>query len=361
MNESPEPSLAPVPGMVALSGFRRPPPPAVELRLDGNEGIAPGEDLWRKIARRGPRLVSQYPTVRGLEEKLAARFGIGPERVGVFGGADEALDRLIRSILCAGRSVVCPTPTFEMLPRYFTLAGATEIAIPWMSGAFPRAEVIAAVRPNTALLVLVSPQNPTGAVATADDVRALAAAIPHGLLIVDLAYAEFADHDLTSVALSLPNTVTFRTFSKAWGLAGMRIGYAMGPEHVIDWMRAAGSPFTANAIGVAAADYLLDHGEAAMRDYVARIKSERRMLGDLLTELGARPLPSEGNFVLVGCRDATAIRTALFSRSIAVREWTNRPELAGFLRITCPGRPDDYSRLERALRAVAAESPKKVF
>jgi histidinol-phosphate aminotransferase len=361
VNEASEPSLDPVPGMAALTGLRRPPPPTVELRLDGNEGLAPNDDFLREIARRGPRLVSQYPTVRGLEEKIAARFGIGPERVGVFGGADEALDRLIRSTLCAGRSVVCPTPTFEMLPRYFTLAGAAEIAVPWMSGPYPRAEVIAAIRPDTALLVLVSPQNPTGAVATADDVRALSAAIKSGLLIVDLAYAEFADEDLSSVALSLPNTVIFRTFSKAWGLAGMRIGYAMGPERVIDWMRAAGSPFTANALGVATADFLLDHGEAAMRDYVERIKSERRMLFDLLTELGARPLPSQGNFLLVRCRDATAIRTALFSRGIAVKEWTNRPELAGFLRITCPGRHDDYARLEQALRAVAAESPVKAF
>ena len=330
-------------------GFRPPGAAAGILRLDGNEGALPDGDLALVLSEHPPTLLSEYPTVRSFEATIAERHAVDPQEVMVGAGADELLDRFVRAVLDPSRGVVLTLPTFEMLPRYIALAGAEAAVVPWMSGPFPIDRVLAAITPRTAVAAFVSPNNPTGAAAGADDLRRLSAALPNGLVLVDLAYAEYADEDLTQTALALPNTVVFRTFSKAWGLAGLRIGYAIGPLEAIDWMRMAGSPFTANAAGLALAAAWLERGAAIVRLGVERVKRERRELAGFLEARGAKPLPSQGNFVLARFDDAGAVRRALMARRIAVKEWTNRPELSGYLRITCPG---DDVRFERLLKAL---------
>ena len=168
-----------------------------------------------------------------------------------------AIDRLCRAYLAPGRRIVMPQPTFVMLPYYAALAGAEIDAVPWREGPYPLEAVLDAVTEQTAVIVVVSPNNPNGAVATAADLRALAEAAPHAVLLVDLAYAEYADEDLTAAALSHPSAVVVRTISKAWGLAGLRVGYAVGSPELIAILRVAGGPFSVSGLSLAVAERAL--------------------------------------------------------------------------------------------------------
>src|SRR5581483_5290507 len=127
---------------------------------------------------------------------------------------------------------------------------------------------------QTAAIVVCSPNNPTGAVATAQDLERLAEGAPGRLLMVDLAYTEFADEDLTQAALRLPSAVVFRTLSKAWGLAGLRVGYAAGHARLIGWMRSAGAPYAISSVSIALAEARLQHGEARMKKFVKTVRGE---------------------------------------------------------------------------------------
>jgi histidinol-phosphate aminotransferase len=250
-----------------------------------------------------------------------------------------------------GRKIVVPVPTFEMIERYATLAGAEVVRVPWPEGNYPIQAVLGAIDAGTAMIAVVSPNNPTGAVTPRGDLEALSAAAPAALVMVDLAYTEFADEDLTRAALSLPNAVVIRTFSKAFGLAGLRVGYAIGPERVIRAMRAMGSPFPVSSLSLAAASSALERASTLLPNVVARIREERAALRTLLMDLGARPSPSQGNFVLAEFDDASWVWNALASLGIAVRRFAPGNGLDRSLRITCPGSSLAFDRLSAGLRA----------
>lgn len=331
--------LEAAPGVAAITAYRVPSPPfPADLRLDGTEASA---EAW-----------GQYPDAGPLEETIAARLGIAARRVIVTAGADEALDRACRAVLCPGRSIVLPSPTFEMLDRYAALAGADVVRVPWPEGPYPVEAVLASVRAETAAVAAVSPNNPTGTVATGGDLRRLAEAAPRAALLVDLAYVEFADDDPTGLALSLPNAIVFRTFSKAWGLPGLRVGYAAGPEEWIGWMRTAGGPYPVASTSLALVAKRLETGESAMRAHVARVRTERDALESLLASLGARPSRSQGSFVFARFDDAAVARAGLARRGIAVRAFPGAAGLGDGLRITLPGDAARFARLAAAFEEV---------
>ena len=319
----------------------------IDLRLDGNQGRAPGAAF---LARLGldAELLRSYPLDRSLEAALAARHDVACERVFVGAGADDVLDRLCRAELEPGRMAIVPQPTFEMLPRYAELAGATLVAPQWHSGAWPREQVLAAIDATTALVAIVSPNNPTGLVATADDLRAVLAAAPQAVVLVDAAYAEFGGEDLTAIALQHPHAVVLRTFSKAFGLAGLRTGYALGSPEVVQWLGAVGSPFTAGTLARRAALLRLHDASGEVADYVRAVVQERAAFTTLAQQLGLDPLPSAGNFVWVRGLDPTWLRDALAGLGIAVRAFPDG------VRITMPGDADLFARLAAAVRAAVA-------
>ncbi|MCB9729807.1 MAG: TIGR01548 family HAD-type hydrolase [Deltaproteobacteria bacterium] len=353
--DSPTPGPAPSPAIAGLVPYRVPRHPApVDLVLDGNEGQRPSPSVWAPLASADPELARRYPKATALEKVLAEVYSLTPEEVLVTSGGDDALDRAARSLLAPGRELILPVPTFEMIGRYATLVGAEVREVPWPRGAFPTDAVIAEVTDATAAIAVVTPNNPTGAVASAEDLRRLSAAAPRAMLLVDLAYGEFADEELTSVALTLPNAIVFRTLSKAWGLAGLRIGYALGPARYVGWLRAAGNPYAVSAPSVLLGCRQVAEGHEAMRRFVDRIRTERAELFAQLTDLGVDALPSQGNFVFGRTPRAAWLRDGLAGLGIGVRVWPGHPELDGACRITCPGDPDDAARLSRALRATLA-------
>lgn len=322
------------------------------LRLDRNEGLLPSPDAFPEF---DAEVLRRYPDVSQLTGRLAARWGLSREHVIVTAGADEAIDRICRAYLGAGRTLLLPDPSFDMLDRYAALARGALVRVAWPSDAFPTEGFLERIDADTAVIAIVSPNNPTGGVATREDVRRIAAAAPDALVLLDHAYVEYADEDLTPGVLDLPNVVVTRTLSKAWGLAGCRIGYAIGRPDIIAILRAAGGPYPVAGPSMALAARQLDSGEAALAAHVAQVRTEREALTRQLASYGLAPRRSHANFVFVECGErAQFLAAGLESQGVLVREFRDRPNIARALRITLPGDTAAFARLSSALETVLA-------
>lgn len=325
------------------------------LRLDRNEGLLPSPAALAELAHVDPELLRRYPDDSALTARLAARWGVAPERVIVTAGADEAIDRICRAFLAPGRTLLLPDPSFEMLDRYAALAGGELTRVPWPGNAFPTDHFVQAIDARTAVIAIVSPNNPTGGVATLADVRRIAAAAPDALILLDHAYVEYADDDLTGAVLSIPNVVVARTLSKAWGLAGCRVGYAIGNPDIVAVLRAAGGPYPVAGLSMALAARQLERGATALETHVARVREERTALTHQLASRELSPRASQANFVFVDCgARARFLAAGLAALGVLVREFRSRPDIASSLRITLPGEPGAFDRLTRALDTVLA-------
>jgi histidinol-phosphate aminotransferase len=320
------------------------------LRLDANEGRSDPALVRRVLDSIDPAEINRYPSAGGLEATIAARWGIERERVVVTNGADDAIDRVCRTVLNPGSEVLIHDPTFVMIEHNAKLAGAAVRRVAWMNGAFPNERFIDSIDDSTRLVAIVSPNNPTGRVVRIDDIRAVAARAREVgcVVLVDLAYVEFADADPTEALLDLENIVIVRTFSKAYGLASARVGYAVAPDRICDWIRACGSPYPCSGISLSLAAAAFEQGPDAAG--IARVQTERTELENLLRGLGAGPIGSSANFVLARFDDAGSVYAGLIERGIRVRSFGS--DLASMLRISLPGDEEAFGMLTTTLRVV---------
>jgi len=349
--------LKPAPGLARITAYKVPRPVTpVDLHLDGNEGLAPPAAVFEALVSGDPEQLRRYPDAHGLERLIAEKVGVAPDHVLVTAGADDAIDRLCRAMLSPGRRMIVPEPTFSMIERFVVLAGGDFVSIPWRclgpEVAYPIDAVLAAVDERTAAIAVVSPNNPTGGVATAEDVRRLSAAAPQALVLVDHAYMEFGDDDLTPLAVSLPNVVVLRTLSKAWGLAGLRVGYAVARPEIIGWLQTAGHPFAVSGPSLVLARQWLEQGGDAVEAFVAEVRRERPLLEKLLDRLGAQVAVSQGNFAFARFDDPGWVRDGLAGLGMGVRAFPGDPLLADAVRITCPGDREEFERLTAGLETV---------
>lgn len=323
------------------------------LRLNSNEGPRASQALLAELAALDPELLRRYPDTTAVESALAARLDVSPNRVVVTAGADEALDRIYRAYAGPDRPVLLPEPTFDMLERFAAVAGAPLVRVPWITDAFPAEAILERLDTRPAIVVIVSPNNPTGGVASLDDVRRISAAAPECLVLIDQAYIEYADEDIGPAVLELPNVVVVRTMSKAWGLAGCRVGYAVGSSAVIALLRATGAPYPVAGPSLALTLSQLRRGDAAFRAHVTQVRAERAALRQLLCARGVDAPVSQANFVFANFGPRLAlVRDGLGARGILVRDFPGRPGLETSLRITLPGDPADFERLTGALETV---------
>ena len=337
------------------------PEPGV-LKLDGNEGNPPPRKLLEDLAVADLSRLRDYPDARPLESEIAERLGVDPARVIVTAGADDALDRVFRAYLRPGRRLILPVPAFEMMYRFAAVVGGEILPVPW-TNAFPTDEVITALDDSVSLVAMISPNNPTGRTATASDLERVAVAASKvdsgaafgAMVLLDHAYVEYSDQDLTSVAERLDNVVTVRTFSKAWGLAGCRVGYAIASPEVATVLRNVGNPFPVAGLSLAAVRAQTTTGEAALTEHVERIREGRAQLTERLARQGIEACPSQGNFVLAdfGARSDFVFR-GLAALGVRVRRFPHRPEIAEALRITVPDQAEDLNKLLEALKTCLA-------
>ncbi|MEE2962312.1 MAG: TIGR01548 family HAD-type hydrolase [Myxococcota bacterium] len=344
------------PAFVGKSGYKIPPMGGkIDLPL-GNTERATLSDAEKTLLRRGLAEIElsnvvRYPKAGELESALGEHFGIGADKVLVTAGADEGIERACRAVLWGGRKLVMPIPTFEMIPQYARMTGAELCSVLW-DGAFPWEELEKSLDDSVGLVTIVSPNNPTGQVVEPRKIITMAEKYPGILWLVDFAYVEFADNDPTKDFLGTPNIVVMRTFSKAWGLPGLRLGYALGGVEVIDWMRAASGPYSVSQVSLSLGKLWLREAKETTDAYIETIRNQRRQLQSCLREFNFKTPESQANFVLGYFENREFVQRGMEALGIGLRAFSNNERLDRALRISCPGRDDLMKRLDRSLRTV---------
>jgi histidinol-phosphate aminotransferase len=341
------------------------------VKLDANENpYGPPPSALRALASVE---ANRYPDPEGvaLKERLARYVGCGPDRLVLGNGSDELIDLICRAVLSPGESVIDCAPTFVMYAVGARACGATLVDVARKADfAIDMPALLASLRPEgvsseadrgagsvPTLVFLCSPNNPTGGSLSEGDLRAVLASGP--LVVLDEAYAEYAGRSLAHLAAEYDNLVVLRTFSKAFGLAGLRIGYGIFPPDLARVISLRKAPYNVNSAAQAAALAALEDIEWVER-HVALVRAERdRLAISIAAILGLEPLPSETNFLLVRVRamPASSLFAALLERGIMVRRF-QRPPLQDYLRITV-GTPEQNELLLAALRSELGEKKRE--
>lgn len=353
----PAPSL-PQPRRRVLAAPEYHPPLAARtaLRLDFNENtFAPSPRVLERLQQITAADLTIYPEREHAEIATAAHFGLSPDQVLLTNGVDEAIHLLCLAFLEEEDEALIATPTFFMY----------DVSVGMMTGnlrriqtdetfAFPQQRFLDAITPRTKLIMVASPNNPTGITVSRDYLLQLAAAAPYAVLFVDEAYFHFHGETTLPDVGRIPNLIVGRTFSKAFGLANLRLGMLAGNADLMHAVRKVASPYNVNGIA-------LDVLPAALADtaylnwYVDQVRVGRDRIQSALTDLNVRFWLSEANFVLfeIGPRHAELV-TRMRDKGVLLRDRSSDPGCSGLVRITV-GIEDHVTRGLTALRETLQE------
>ena len=325
----------------------------IDLHLDLNEntsGCSPR--VLARMRSLDAKTLALYPP-REPGEKLVADFlGIDPAEVMLTNGADEGIDLLCRAYLDGDDELIIVTPAFSMYEIFGGAAGARIVRVPaGPEFRFPVTELLRAITPRTRLIVVTNPNNPTGVLVPRQEILQVLEAAPQAAVLVDEAYFDFCGETVMDRIGRIPNLFIARTFSKAYGMAGVRLGVLAGAENQMAVVRRMASPFNVNVFALEClAEALADR--EFVQGYIAQVCSTREWLRAQMQELGFESWPSLGNFVLVnfgGARDT--VLAGMRARGISLRE---RGDCPGCIRITI-GTKAEMERVVSALKELLAE------
>jgi histidinol-phosphate aminotransferase len=353
--------LKPRASIAQMSPYQSPIVSRAGLSLDLNESMAGcSPRVLARLRSLSAAHVSLYPE-REVGERLVANFlGIAPEQVLLTNGMDEALSLLFTMYLSEGDELLLADPTFVMYPMLGHAVGAQVVRLrPGEDLALPVADFLARVSPRTRVIAIANPNNPTGLAAAHADLLKIAEAAPDAAVLIDEAYFDFYDEKFCGETLvpdleRHPNLFVARTFSKAYGLAGLRLGVLTGAAEQIGYLRRFCVPFNVNSAALACLEEALVDQEF-VRAHVAQVKRGREQLAQLFNELGLRFWPSQTNFVLVrvGAKAKTFVES-MRRRGILVRDSSAQPGCEGCVRITV-GTPVQTDGVLQAVREAIAE------
>lgn len=327
-----------------------------KLRLDFNEntiGCSP------RVAAALDRLatkefLSTYPEYEEARRKVGRFFGLGSDQLLFSDGTDEAIHLLCNTYVDAGDEVVMPWPTFPMFRFYVQVAGGEPLRIPYRRPdlGFPLEELLQAITPRTRLVLVANPNNPTGGAIGLGDIETILQRAEHAAVLIDEAYFEFYGVTALDLLPRYPNLFVSRTFSKAFGLAGLRVGCLLSQSENIAMVHRGQSPYSVNSVGVLCAGEAVDDYEY-VRSYVQDVLGARKILLSGLQELGVKYFPTEANFVLADFGERSGkVCQGLRQEGILVRDRSG--EMPGTVRITV-GTKLQVERLLTGLRQVLAE------
>ena len=324
-----------------MSKYQKPAELYDGLRLHQNEntgGCSPR--VLEALASLRADQVGFYPPYTAATAAVANYLGVSPDCVALTNGLDEGLMALAVTCLrpSAGGPVlesIVPEPAFEIFRFDTAVAGGALVQVmPKPDFAFPLAEVLAAITPRTRIVFLTNPNNPTGVLMPLEAIRAIAGRVPaEAVVFVDEAYAEFAGVSFIPELAVFPNVIVGRTFSKAFGLAGLRIGCLVGAPDVLNPIREAVPVYSVNiaaSVAVQAALADMDH----VNDYLRQVTESKALLYAACDRLGLTYWPSSANFVLVSAGDRVdEIVKGTFERGVYIRDRSTEPGCAGCVRI----------------------------
>jgi histidinol-phosphate aminotransferase len=295
---------------------------------------------------------TRYPSPYALElkEALAAYAGVDRSRIVTGCGSDDVLASAIRALAEPGESLAFSAPTFTMIPVFAQINGVVPVSVPMTPSWDIDPHALVATRAR--LVYVCSPNNPTGTCASREALERLIANAP-GMVILDLAYAEFADESRPDPGAVTDRVLVVRTMSKAFGLAGLRIGYAIGAPAVVAEVEKSRGPYKVSVAAERAALAVLAKDRAWVAARVADARVSRDRLAESLRKLGLAPLPSQANFVLVPVQNASRVSTRMRERGVAVRVFEGLPSIGDALRITAGPAPMMESAIDALERALA--------
>jgi histidinol-phosphate aminotransferase len=304
------------------------------LRLDFNENtVGCSARVLYCLRHVGLEQLARYPEREPVEAAVAGFLGITASQLLLTNGVDEAIHLLCQTYLEPGDQALIVVPTYSMYRIYIMAAGAQVIAIPAGEGfCFPTEEVCNCITPRTRLIAIANPNNPTGTAAPQRDLLRLACSAPDSALLVDEAYFEFYGQTLLPKCHEFSNLFVARTFSKAYGLAGLRIGVLVGNTDQIRSVRRVSSPYNVNAVALACLPEALAD-QTYIQQYVNEIRESRTRLEQALETNGIHFWPSQANFVLARV-GSTEFVEHMRRRGILVRYRSGDQGCEGCVRIT---------------------------
>jgi histidinol-phosphate aminotransferase len=306
------------------------------LRLDFNENtFSPSPKVIERLRQITAEGLTKYPEREGVERIAAAHFGLQADQVLLTNGVDEAIHLVCAAFLEEDDEAIICTPTFfmyEVSARMMT-AHLTRVQAD-ASLDFPYQRFLAAITPRTKLIIVASPNNPTGAVVSRDHLLAICAAAPQAVVMVDEAYYHFFGETLFADVGKVPNLLVARTFSKAYGLANLRIGLLVGNAALMKFVRKVCSPYNVNGVALDCLPVALAD-DAYVAWYAEQVNAGRARMMDGLRALGVDFFPSHANFVLmkIGPKHTELVK-AMRARGVLLRDRSTDPGCDGFVRIT---------------------------
>lgn len=326
---------------------------AGKLRLDFNEntiGCSPKVTAFLREQVNAEALAI-YPEYTAARTELAAHFAVRESEVLLTNGTDEAIQILINTYVDAGDEVIILQPSYAMFRFYAELAGATIRGLNYRPDTleFPMEELLQAITPQTRAILIANPNNPTGTGVSLDAIEQIAKRAPSAALLVDEAYYEFSCVTALPLLSRFSNLFVSRTFSKAYGMAGMRLGCLFSQAENLAFVQKAQSPYSVNTLAVCAARVAISDS-SYIDQYVGEVLAAREQLCLGLTNLGIPFNVSVGNFVLarLGNR-ARQVRDELCAAGVLVRDRSH--EIEGAVRVTV-GTRDQIERFLRELKRI---------
>ena len=329
------------------------------VKLASNENPLGMSPLARQAMEKAALSLERYPDDFELKDALADHCGVGSEHVVLGNGSNDVLDLIARVFLAPGRSAVFAEHAFAVYPLASLAAGAELIVVAARDYGHDLAAMRAALRPDTRLMWIANPNNPTGTFIPYPELKAFLRSVPSDVVVVlDEAYNDYIPPDertdTTAWLGEFANLVITRTFSKIYGLAGLRIGYALASAEIADLMNRVRQPFNCNNLALAAATAALGDRDFVARSYALNRAGMAQLLAGL-TPFGFRIIPSHGNFITFKAGDAAELNQKLLRQGVIVRP------LAGYgmpewLRVTIGTERENARFLEALARARSADS-----
>ena len=326
------------------------------LRMDFNENtVGASPRVLQCLRDLNLEHLARYPERESVELALAEFFRVRPEELLLTNGVDEAIHLICETFLESHDQAVIVVPTFGIYELFVGATGAQPVPVlAKQEFAFPTEDVLANLNDRTRLVVIANPNNPTGQVASRADLLRIAHSAPQAAILIDEAYFEFYGETVLDHIGRLPNLFVARTFSKAYGLAGLRIGVLLGPSEQITAVRRVASPYNVNAVALACLPAALADQSFVQR-YVDDVRQGRERLQDELRSLGIPYWASRANFVLASFgQQHRAFVDDMRRRRVLVRDRSQDPGCEGCVRITV-GAAEHMDQLLVAIRETIAE------
>ena len=304
------------------------------LRLDFNENtVGCSPRVLARLQQIGPDQLARYPEREPVEKVVAEFLGVRPTEILLTNGVDEAIHLLCETYLEPGDEALIVVPTYSMFRIYAAATGARVIEVPAGSDfIFPTEDLLGRIASRTRLIAIANPNNPAGTVAPQEDLLRIARSAPAAAVLIDEAYYEFSGLSMLEYRREIPNVFVSRTFSKAYGLAGLRIGVLLGDPECIHSVSRVSSPYNVNAVALACLpDALAD--QTYIRQYVNEVCEGRERLQESLKSNGIPFWPSQANFVLARFGSSEFIQK-MRQRGILVRDRSSDHGCEGCVRIT---------------------------